>query len=173
MVALVGAAVVVVTFSYVGLDNLAVAAAPSCASPPANYTGTDATVAAITQLDQDVDANCSAIAGRLDGLDSDLTALKSEAHSDSGTLATADSAILTQLDSWTSGNPLQVALPAGGSGQAVQVTNWPGSQTVEFGTSASSQLDGDAQANHTDLWFLIGAIVGCFLLGEFLRKAWP
>jgi hypothetical protein len=160
----VGAAVPLA--SALGLPASATAAPTSCATPPAAYTGTDSTVAAVTQLDIDVDTNCKAQTDRLDALQASLDSLKTANHSDLGSIEAT-------VAGWTASNPLQVALPAGGSGQAVQVTNWPGDQTVGLDTTSSGQLDGLGQASHTDLWILIGAIVGTFVFGEALRKLWP
>lgn len=162
--ALVGAVVVFLSGSL--LTGGALAAAPSCATGPTGYTGSDAVVGAVTQLDADVNANCQAETNRLETLDSDVKAGSSGNDTDL-------KAINGTLSGWTSSSPLPVALPAGGSGQAVQVTNWPSDQTVAFDSTASGQLDGEAQSGHNDLWILIGVIVGCFVCDVFLRKVWP
>lgn len=146
--------------------GIASAAAPSCATAPPAYTGTDATVAAITQLNIDADENCSAVVARLDTLDGDVTSGTSTSDTDL-------KAINGTLSGWTASNPLQVTLPGGGSGSAVQVTNWPADQTVGLDSASSSQSDGQAHALHIDLWMLIGAVVACMLFDVFLRKVWP
>jgi hypothetical protein len=148
------------------LPGVGAAALTSCATPPAAYTGTDATVAALTQANIDADQNCKAGTDRQDALQTTLDALKTQAHTDSG-------AIAGTLSGWTSSSPLQVALPAGGTGQAVQVTNWPTSQPVSYDTATAGTIDGQAQALHSDLWVLVGVVVGTFLMSEFLRKVWP
>jgi hypothetical protein len=151
----------------------AAAAPPSCATAPAAYTGTDATVAAITQLTIDSDVNCLALAGRVDALDGDVRGGNTQAHTDAQAIDADVGAITTKLASWTTSNPLEVALPAGGSGQAVQVTNFPADQTVALDTGSSAQFDGQSHSTHNDLWVLIGVIVGTFSLGEVLRRVFP
>jgi hypothetical protein len=167
---------------------LAIAAAPTyaataptwthnCATAPAGYTGTDATVAALTQLDADTDASCDAIVERLDRLELDVQDVPGKLDTlatkqDTGNSST--SSIASTVSGWTSDHPLDVALAGGtGTGQAVQVTNWPTSQPVSFDSTASGQLDGQAQSTHGDLWVLIGVLVGCFAFDIFLRKVWP
>jgi hypothetical protein len=166
--ALVGAVVVLGS-----LSPRALAAAPSCASAPPAYTGSDQTVAALTQLNIDEDSNCQALAARLDQSESDLSSFSTQAHSDSGSIDSHVQAVNSTLSGWTSTSPLSVQLPSGGSGQAVAVTNWPADQTVGLDSSSSGQFDGIGQSEHGDLWVLIGVIVGCFALDVFLRKVWP
>lgn len=151
----------------------AFAGPPACPSAPVAYTGTDQTVAAITQLDADTVASCQAQSARLDQVDSDSNLNAGQAHSDAQTITTAVQKTADTVAGWTAASPLNVAFPGGGSGQAVQVTNWPGDQTVGLDTTSAGQLDGNAQSEHGDLWVLIGVIVGCFLFDVFLRKAWP
>lgn len=164
MVALVVGAVSSLSLS--SWPGTASAASTSCATPPSAYTGADQTVAAITQLNIDADQNCQAVTDRLDSLDGDLRGGNTQAHGDA-------QAINGTLTGWNATNPLQVTLPGGGSGQAVQVTNWPGDQTVALDSTTSSTLDGQQQSLHGDLWVLIGVIVGVFALDVFLRKVWP
>lgn len=151
----------------------ALADVPACPDPPAAYTGTDDAAAAVNQLDVDLAASCKAQTARLDQLDTDSTSASTQAHGDAGDVKTAVQDVTAQLKAWTSTNPLPVALPGGGSGQAVAVTNWPSSQPVSFDPSASSQLDGNAQSEHGDLWVIVGAIVAVFLFDVVLRKVWP
>jgi hypothetical protein len=168
--------VVTLVGSVVGfgvVSSPALAALPSCATPPAAYTGSDQVVAAVTQLNIDVDTNCAAETARVDQLDGDVTAFKSQAHGDSTTVATGEGAVLSELNGWTTSNPLPVSLPSGGSGQAVAVTNWPGDQTVGLDSATASQIDGMGQSEHGDLWVLIGTIIGVFAFDVFLRKVWP
>lgn len=164
-----------------------------CPDPPASYTGTDATVAAITQLDADVVSSCkaqiseaqlsdfdagqyaSALKGGLNNIDTDLSQPNDGSIlQDLDNLRTDVQGVTAQLASWTTANPLAVQT-AGGGGPAssVQVTNWPNDQTVGLDSTSSGQLDGNAQSEHGDLWVLIGVIVGCFALDVALRKIWP
>ena len=157
------------------------AAAPaSCSAAPAAYTGPDTTVAALVALQTDADANCQALSDRLDLVDADVSAAKSQAHGDAGsastdaaTVAAAVNAVHSVVNGWTASTPLQVALPSGGGGGPVTVTNWPTDQTVGLDSASTSQADGIGQSDHGDLWVLIGAVVGCFLFDVFLRKVWP
>lgn len=165
--ALVGAVVLLLS------SGVAAAAPTGCATAPPTYTGTDPVVAAITQLNADADQNCHALADRLDQLDSDLTTGQTAAHADAQAIGQDVTAVHSVLAGWTSSNPLNVSLPAGGSGQAVQVTNWPTDQTVGLDPATMTAQDGIGQASHDDIWVLIGVVVGTFLLAEFLRKVWP
>jgi hypothetical protein len=104
------------------------------------------------------------------------------AHTDSGTLATSLSTLaedVTQLDhdvnSDSSSEVTAIHGISGGSGPAstVTVANEPADQTVGLDASSQTEVDGDAEALHDDLWTLVGVIVGCFLFGIVLQKVWP
>jgi hypothetical protein len=34
-------------------------------------------------------------------------------------------------------------------------------------------VNGDFESEHQDLWAIVGAVVGAFLLAEVLRRIWP
>ncbi len=144
-----------------------------CPTAPAAYTGTDPVVAALVQENIDADRSCTALADRLDAIDSDLTAAGVAAHADAGTAQRALDAIDGTVAGWTTLAPLPVTLPGGGGGSAVTVTNWPPDQTVALDGTSASVIDGEAQSNHGDLWVLIGVVVGTFAAGQVLRKVWP
>lgn len=157
------------------LPGLASAAAASCPAAPVTAPdwASQGDGSGIWQLVQDQDASCQALADRLEQVDGDVKGGSDQAHGDAGAVKSAVDAVTSQLSSWTSANPLQVALPAGGSGQAVAVTNWPGDQQVAFDSGAAGQLDGIGQSQHGDLWVLIGVVVAVFVFDVFLRKVWP
>lgn len=48
----------------------------------------------------------------------------------------------------------------------------PASQ-VDLASATMDRLDGYAQSNHTDLWLIVGVIVGLFCFDVVLRKLWP
>jgi hypothetical protein len=127
-------------------------------------------VGAIIQLNIDEDANCAAIAARVDQVDSDLGLFKTESHSDAtainGTLGAVDGDA-RQVDTDVQAvNASVKALPQGTTGPT-------GPQTVELGPSSTQQLDGIGQSEHGDLWVLMGIVVGGFVFMAALWKLWP
>lgn len=136
------------------------AALPVCATPPAAYAGSDATVAAITQLDIDEDQNCAAV-------DADVQALGTESSGEHSDLQKIDAdlgtTLATSVTNW----------PTGGPGADVSVTNWPADQTVGLDGSTLTADSGIGEALHDDIWWVIGTLIGLFVVREILRKVWP
>lgn len=127
----------------------------------ASQAHTDAQ-AIVSDLSANINGD-SGLGGSMKALDSDVKALTNANHADLSQLDTDIKQLHTDL---TSG---------GGVGQDVQVTNWPGSQPVSFDQAASAQVDGDANALHSDFWFGIGlllAAVFVFILWRTVGPRW-
>ena len=109
-------------------------AASACATPPAAYSGTDATVAAVTQVNVDVDANCTALSDAIAAAGD-----AAQAHTDSG-------AVLAELQAIDS--DVKASAPSG----TVQLSE----ADRQLESDLSGQVDGD-------LWVLAGVVVGLFV----------
>jgi hypothetical protein len=164
---------IAVTAAAAITPSAALAAPASCATAPASYAGSDPVVAQLVALQTDADADCQALSDRLDAVDGDVTAGAAAAHTDAADVRSKLADLDATIDGWTSSAPLNVTLPSGGGGEAVEVSNWPSDQTVALDSPSLQAQDGEADGLHDDLWVLIGAIVGTFALSEVLRKVWP
>lgn len=166
-----------------------------CPSTPPTYTGTDPVVAELRALRTDFASYCSQLVGVSPGggfteglhwwlgangtlhadlggsgtLHGDLNTLHSDLGS-SGVLDTDLAALRADIGTHAVNTTVHADLV---KLDADLTTHSPVSGTVDLGSStlasqdaASSQLDGD-------LWIICGAIVGCFVMGEVLRRIWP
>jgi hypothetical protein len=110
--------------------------------------------------------DAQAIASDVAPLDGDLSSLKAAVNGLSANGTTLDTlngdlasvnAELVQIDT---------DVKAGGSGGS-------SGDPVELGTATMAAVNGDFESEHQDLWAIVGAIVGAFLLAEVLRRIWP
>lgn len=148
-VALVATAVSLLTPSLAG------AAVASCANTTGPWGPTGPDAGSIQQLDQDAAQNCQAITDRLDQLHADLGTANGTAKQEADALNGVNGAI-----------GVYVTGPTGSTGPT-------GPQTVELGPVATANIDGAAHGLHIDLWFILGALVGCFAIFWALTRLAP
>lgn len=156
-------------------------------APSKTYLSDQETLQGLTDVQQSVAATCQALFALLG---STSGAVPSQEHSDEaqlhvdlgtlsanlGTVHTDSVARGTQLttlhnDLVTLDSDVKASAYSGGG--SVAVSNFPTDQTVAIDTTSSAQMSGIGQALHEDLWWILGAIVGCWLFGIVIRKVWP
>jgi hypothetical protein len=124
----------------------ALADPPACPDAPAAYTGTDDTLAALTDLRADTRASCLAQTARLDQLDADTTAAAAQGHTDAGNVRASVDALTGNIDATTA---------------AVAALPTPAAAAGYDGPSAAD-FDSASAAAHGDAWALLG--FGAFLV---------
>lgn len=126
---------------------------PACPDAPADYSGSDDTVAELRALRADLRAACLAETGRQDqGSD--------RAHSDATDTKASVDAVAGKLDA-----PVDV--------HVTNPTDAPATQTVHLSDADQGWLNGNVDVLKNVLWVLVGTIIGLVVVPPIIRLVKP